>query len=653
MTKKEYLDLLTLMIQCREIDDRSAVLVRQGKGYGHVPSKGHEALMTVSYLLKEDDYLYPYYRGYHHMIGKGISPEQIAKDFFAKSSSSSQGFSASTHCSSVKYKVFPSAAPTASQCLPATGSAWGQKLEGHNNITLCSIGDAATREGEFYEAVCQAVQKSLPIVFLVEDNHYGISTPTKEISPFRLNIFHTDLFKNFNGRDVNEVFRYASEAIEKARNGFGPTMLWGEVDRLGSHTVGEDHRLYRAEQELNSLSDPIKMFSDFLIEKGFITKDELVNLRARIKDQVNETFEMVWTNDRDPEPQSINLHKHLYGETVQQENLSSLLLKTTETTMVESINSVLNLALRKNEKIIMFGQDIEDPKGGVFGFTKGLSTAFPDRVLNAPISEATIIGSAVGLAIHGYKPVFEIQFIDFITPGFDQLVSHVSSLRWRSCSQWTCPMVLYAPYGAYIPGAGLWHSQSNDGWWTHIPGIRVAIPSSPEDAAGLFWSAIQDNDPSLILIPKNIFRKRKIVTQFDNVPFGKGKIIKEGKDVIVVSWGNTVHLAEEAADDLSQSGVSIEVIDLRTLVPCDWDIIAKSLEKTGRLVVVHEDNKTGGFGESILARITSDPEYFSYLYAPPQLVARNDIHIPYHPHLLSEVLPSTKNIIDAIKLTLQ
>lgn len=653
MSKEEYLELLKLMIQCRELDERCAVLVRQGKSYGHVPSKGHEALMAVSKLLQNNDYLYPYYRGYHHMIAKGITPEQIAKDFFAKATSSSQGFSASAHCGSVELKVFPSAAPTASQCLPATGSAWGQKLDKTENITLCCIGEAATREGEFYEAVCQAVQNSLPIVFLVEDNQYGISTPTKDFSPFRLNVFQTDRFIKFNGRDVEETHSLAVEAIEKARKGLGPTILWGEVDRLGSHTIGEDQRLYRSEEELSTLTDPINDFSSLLIDKGFLNKDDLNNLNAEIKSQIATNFDRIWEQEKNVEPDSINIQKHMFGELPQQEDLSSLLPKMRESTMVESINSVLNMALQKNKKIIMFGQDIEDPKGGVFGFTKGLSSTYPGRILNAPIAEATIIGSAVGLAVHGYKPVFEIQFIDFITPGFDQLVSQVSSLRWRSCGQWTCPLVLYAPYGAYIPGAGLWHSQSNDGWWTHIPGIRVAIPSQPEDAAGLFWSAIQDNDPSLILVPKNIFRKRKVVEEYKSVPFGKGRIVREGDEVTVISWGNTVQLAQEAAESLAAQGVSIEVIDLRTLVPCDWDIITKSLEKTGRMVVVQEDNKTGGFGASILAHIVSNPEFFSYLYASPQLVARDDTHIPYHPDLLAEALPSKQNIIDAIISTLQ
>ncbi len=665
--RSTHLNLLRLMLQVRSFDKKSAMLVRQGRAHVHVSSSGHEGLMAIPFLLNKEDYLFPYYRGSHLMLGKGITIKELVQDFLAKPSSTSGGRSMVAHCGSFTYKVFPSAAPTASQCLPAVGSAWAQKMDKLNHLTVCSIGDGATREGEFYEAVCHAVQEQLPIIFLVEDNQYAISTPTAKFLPFQMGIFNQELLTQIDGRDVLQVLDCAARAIEKVRQGLGPSILWCSVDRLDSHTVGEDHRLYRTPDELAALCDPIQVYAAHLIKQGHLTEEELTKIELSLQNDVFATFDEVLENQKE-EP-DLNIKEHLYGAAVthrelftefplsQQISQSSQTLQPPQTlqtplTMVDTINLALNLGLQENSNMLLFGQDIEDPKGGVFGFTKGLSTLYPNRVTNAPIAEATIIGAAVGLAVHGYRPVFEIQFIDFITPGFDQLVSQVASLRWRSCSQWSCPMVLYAPYGAYLPAGGLWHSQSNEGWWTHIPGLRVAVPSTPEDAFGLFAAAMQDLDPSLILIPKHITRIKKSVTKFKAISFGIASIVKEGTDVTVVCWGNILELMEKVDAYYSEIGISLEIIDLRSLVPCDMKTIAKSLEKTGRLVVVQEDNKTSSFGSTIISNIVSNTEWFSFLYAPPQLVARDDIHIPYHPSLEYAVLPSVEDVIAAIKNTL-
>jgi len=321
--------------------------------------------------------------------------------------------------------------------------------------------------------------------------------------------------------------------------------------------------------------------------------------------------------------------------------------------MVEAINQALHAGMEKFPRIVTFGEDIKDPKGGVFGLTKGLSSRFPDRVSNSPLAEATIIGIAVGLAATGYRPMVEIQFIDYITPGFHQLVTQMATLRWRSCGEWSCPALIYAPYGAYLPAGGQWHSQSNDGWWAHTPGIRVAVPSTPEDAAGLFWTAIHSEDPSLILIPKHLMRLRKPALEYRPVPFGQAALRREGGDCTIVSWGNCLEIAEQAALQMDREGVHIEIIDLRTLVPCDWSTIERSLSKTGRLVLIHEDNRTCGFGEAVITEMTTDPKRFQLFFAPPQLVARYDTHIPYHPDLEYAVLPSLERVIEAIRSTLE
>lgn len=649
MNESNHLQLLHLMLQVRASDKKSALLVRQGKAHVHVSSSGHEGLTSIAFLLSKEDYLFPYYRGSHLMVGKGISIKELAQDFLAKPSSSSGGRSMATHCGSSAYKVFPSAAPTASQCLPAIGTAWAQKMDMLNHITVCSIGDGATREGEFYEAICHAIQENLPIIFVVEDNQYAISTPTKKFMPFEMGVFNPDLLIRVDGRDVFKTIDSAEQAIEKVRNGQGPCILWCSIDRLESHTIGEDQKLYRSAEEMAALCDPIQSYAEALINQGFLTLNDYKGIENSVQNDVFNIYDDVLENQ--PEIEIIDTKEHLYGPAIAHPD-KAISTPQSELTMVDAINLALKTGLKEINHMLLFGQDIEDPKGGVFGFTKGLSTLYPNRVTNAPIAEATIIGSAVGLAAHGYKPVFEIQFIDFITPGFDQLVSQVASLRWRSRSEWTCPMVIYAPYGAYLPAGGLWHSQSNEGWWTHIPGLRVAIPSTAKDAFGLFWSAFHDPDPSLILIPKHLSRIKEPVSELKSLPFGVASIVKTGTDVTVVCWGNILELMQNVDDICKQKGISLEIIDLRTLVPCDMASIANSLEKTGRLVVVQEDNKTSSFGATIISNVVSNPEWFSLLYSPPKLVTRNDVHIPYHPTLEYAVFPSVEDITNAIDSTL-
>ncbi|MFM9873815.1 MAG: alpha-ketoacid dehydrogenase subunit beta, partial [Fimbriimonadaceae bacterium] len=294
---------------------------------------------------------------------------------------------------------------------------------------------------------------------------------------------------------------------------------------------------------------------------------------------------------------------------------------------------------------------IEDPKGGVFKLTESLSDKYPKQVFNSPLAEATIIGVAVGLAMYGKRPVFELQFVDFFCPAMNQIMSNVSTTRWRSFGEWPTPMTIYAPYGAYLPGGSLWHSQSNEAYFAHTPGLKVAIPSTPEDAAGLLWTAIHSEDPCFIFVPKHIFRKRVDVNSVEPLGFGKAKILREGSDLTIVTYGNTLELAVEAAEKLAGQA-SVEIIDVRSIVPLDVETIAKSLEKTGRLVVIQEDTKTCGYGQHILSEITSNPETFSYLYSSPQFVTRPDVHIGYNPIYEYAALPDINDVLTACRTAL-
>jgi 2-oxoisovalerate dehydrogenase E1 component len=646
------LELLRTMMLSREGDRREGILMRQGKGWFQVPGMGHEALAAIAYHLRPDDYLFPTYRDRALMLARGMTTREIALDFMARAGSSSDGRNMPAHYSSRALNVFSVATPTGSQCLPAVGAAWGIRLAGDDRVVVCSIGDAATRQGEFYEAVCHAIQESLPIVFVVEDNQYGISTPTQNMLPMRLHVFDERWVVFVNGRYANEVYEKSGEAIRKARSGGGPTILWCEIDRLSSHTSADDHRVYRPTEEIEAMfeRDPIRLLAEQLIAEGALTQEQYEQMQAEIVREVDAIYQEV---ERIPLPDPARVLDHLFGEPPAQYKPLPLEVEREPTTMVAAFNRVLHAALETFDNIVMFGEDIEDPKGGVFGFTKGLSTKYPERVRNSPLAEATIVGTAVGLAATGYRPVFEIQFIDFITPGFHQLVSQIATLRWRSKGEWKCPLVIYSPYGAYLPAGGMWHSQSNDGWWAHTPGIRVAIPSTPEDIAGLFWAAIQDDDPTLLLIPKHIFRVRMPVQAYRAIPFGKAAVRREGTDVTVVAWGNTLELAFQAAEQFAQQGVSLEIIDPRTLVPFDWETVEGSLAKTGRLVVIHEDNRTCGFGQAIITEMTSVPERFNLLLSPPQLVARYDVHIPFCPELEYAVLPDLARVMQAIQTTLE
>lgn len=646
------IEFLRMMLLAREGDRREGILMRQGKGWMQIPAMGHEAIAALLSHLLPEDYLFPYYRDRLLMMVRGLSPEDMAREFFACTGSTTEGRNMPVHCSVRHLNIFPPTTPTGTHLLPAAGVAWGFSKALSNHIVLCTTGDASTRQGEFYEAVCFAVQENLPIVFVVEDNGYGISTSTATMLPFRLRVFNEDLVVRVNGRYVHEVFEKGGAVIEKARRGGGPTILWCEVDRIGSHTNADDHRIYRSAKEIEAMMkrDPIKLFAEELMRNGKLTLQEVRDMESEAKEAMDALYLRL---EKEAPPDPAHVRDHLYAPPVLEYAPVTFQAEEKTTTMVAAINRTLDAALERYPNMILFGEDIEDPKGGVFGFTKGLTKRFPGRVVNSPLAEATIVGAGVGLAATGYRPVFEIQFIDFITPAFHQLVNQVATLRWRSVGHWICPLVLYAPCGAYLPGGGIWHSQSNEGWWAHIPGLRVAVPSTPEDAVGLFWAAFQDEDPSLILIPKHIFRRRVPVREFQTLPFGRAAVRREGQDVTVVAWGNGLELAEGAAQLVHSHGISVEIIDLISLVPCDWQTVENSLAKTGRLVVVHEDNRTCGFGEAVIAEMVSSPLRFNHLLSPPQLVARNDIHIPYHPILEYAVLPDVNQVIQAILKTME
>jgi 2-oxoisovalerate dehydrogenase E1 component len=641
---------LRTLLLTRACDRAELSLLKQGKAWLHVSSEGHEALAVLAEHLEPQDLLFPYYRDRPLLLARGVTPAQLAREQMATADSASAGRQMPLHGSYRSLGIFPAVTPTAAQCLPAVGAAWGLQRQGARTLVLCTLGDAATRQGEFYEALCFAVEHRLPVVFVIEDNGYGISTPTANQLPLRLGVLALDRCTRVDGRDPDAIASAAAAAYAKARDGEGPQLLWCELDRLGSHTNSDDQAVYRPAPDLAAASarDPISRYTDHLLVAGHLTPDSLAALTSQIDAEVSAAFADAEQSIRLAHPPAVPSDLLAPVERVA---VLPPALRESAPTLVAALNSVLDAALASTPRTLVFGEDVEDPKGGVFGFTKGLSSRYPGRVVNSPLAEATIIGTAVGLAATGQRPVFELQFVDFLAPGFNQLLTQAATLRWRSRGEWTCPAVFYAPYGAYVPAGGPWHSQSNEGLWCHIPGLRVAVPSRPADLVGLFWTALHADDPSLVLIPKHLMRLRVATEAVTTLPWGRARVARPGSDVTVLTWGNGVPLALAAAEQLARE-CATEVLDLRSLVPCDWQAIGLSVQRTGRLVIVTEESRTGSFGQALLGEVMSRAVLFQTLQAAPALVARPDSHVPYYPDAEAQLLPSTNDVVAAIRQVL-
>lgn len=644
------LELLKLMYLSREGDRREGVLLRQSKGWFQVAGMGHETLALFGLMMEGGDYLFPYYRDRAMVLARGVTNFDLANAYFAKQRSSSGGRQMPGHYCSREKNIWSVPTPTGSNLLPACGAAWGIQLDGKKNLVVATIGDAAARQGEFYEAIAFAIERKLPVVFVVEDNRYGISTNTDRFNPFKLGIFGDEIgVERVNGRNPEAIYEAATDAFMKARHGGGPSILVCEIDRLCSHTSSDDHRVYRKPEEIAEMMerDPIRLLAENLIDSGELTLDQWELIQQEIDEQVDREYREAEMSE-DPSPE--NVFRNLFGPEPEAE--MPPLEAGRPWRMVDAVNSVFHKGLERDSRYFFFGEDVEDPKGGVFKLTAGLSTDFPNRVFNAPLAEATIAGVACGLASYGKRPVFELQFVDFVGPAWNQISQNMASIRWRSNGQWNCPAVIYAPYGAYLPGGSLWHSQANESTFAHYPGLRLVVPSTPEDAAGLMWTAMHAEDPTIYLIPKHLFRQPIPVQNVEPVPFGKARVRREGTDVTLVAWGNCMEQALDAAEKLAED-CSVEVIDLRSIVPWDRETIGRSLQKTGRLVIVQEDSRTCSIGQMIISEMSNSAETWYSFLSPPKLVSKPDVYIGYNPIYEYAALPSTMDVVRAVYQTIQ
>ena len=638
--------LLRVLWRSRLGDLREQSLIRQGKGWFHISGMGHEALAGIAIHLEADDYAFPYYRDRAFCTQRGLRDFDLALAFYAKRDSSSGGRQLTGHFSDRALNIWSHPSPVGVHLLPACGAAWGMQLDGKANVVYASLGEAAARQGDFYEAVCFAKERQLPMVFVVQDNRIAISTSTSHTNPIALGVLDRSEWIRVDGSDVEAVAEAGRIAVQQARAGQGPAFIWCDVERFSNHSSADDQRMYRAADELEAMQqrDPIKLFQRQLIADGLLTELEASEQEEALREEVRAAYRKASTQ-ADPLGEECRLH--LTGA-VAPAPLAKIKLKKS-CRMLDAVNRTFHAALDQLPDVVFFGQDIADPKGGVFNLTKGLSSKDPERAVNSPLAESTIMGVAVGLASYGKRPCFEIQFVDFIYPGWNQLVSNMATLRWRSFGQWQCPLVIYAPCGGYLPGGALWHSQAGEASFARVPGIRVVVPSTPGDAAGLFWTALHGADPTIILLPKHLmWAELPAPTAVEAIPLGQARLVRSGSLLTLVTWGNCIELVEQTLESMG-SELDIELIDLRSIAPWDKEAVATSLGKTGRLLIVQEDNISASVGQMIVAEMCGDRDVLQGLKTPPIIVSKDDVHVGFNPIYEFAALPDKARITAALE----
>ena len=654
--KKQLLDIYRNMILARKLDDREMTLLKQGKAFFHIGCSGHEAaqLAAANNMKPSVDWAYPYYRDAALCLGLGMSGKDQLLAFLAKDADpSSGGRQMPQHYGNKDLRIVTQSSPTGTQFLQAVGCSMSRKWEKSKEIVYVSSGEGSTSEGEFHEALNWSSREKLPVIFHIQDNGYAISVPVSDqiagSSVFDMVSGYENLAKyDVDGTNFFETNLAFQQAADRARKGKGPSVIVSRVVRLLSHSSSDDQRKYRSEKdlELDMARDPIIKFEKDCLGANVITKKDIKDIQSEVEKYIEEAVSWVENQD-DPDPKTAL--DHIFSDISEPEEpeINSI---NDKIVMVDAINHALDEEMEVNKKMIVYGEDIADPKGGVFTATKGLTDKYGnERVFNSPLAEASIVGTAIGLAVTGWKPCVEIQFGDYIWPAMMQIRDEAACIRYRSNGAWTSPLVIRVAVGGYIHG-GLYHSQSIDSYFFNIPGIRVAFPSNASDAKGLLKSSLRMDDPVIFLEHKGLYRQGYAATPEPDkdyvLPFGKANLIEEGDILTIVTWGAMVQKSIDAIKLCNLEKGDVDLIDLRTLNPIDWAAIHNSVEKTGKLLIVHEDLLTGGVGAEIAAKISD--ELFEELDGPIKRVAAKDCHVPYHDLLEKEVLPQTEQIVEAV-----
>lgn len=639
-------ELYEKMLGVYYIEERLKILTRQGKVSFLASTRGHEKVQvgTVMLLKPRHDWFFPYYREKAIAYALGMPLKDIFLHMLSREGDpSSNGRNMPEHFSSRELNLVSQTACTGTQFLPAVGAAKALKKDGSDAIVYVSSGEGATSEGEFFEAVNWATREELPVLFVIQNNGYAISVPqnaqtTSEVhriaAGFGLPSYQVD------GTWYESLYQTLPPLVQRMREGGGPALIEANVVRLDSHSSSDDQNKYRSEEEMEKARarDPILLTEKYLLTHGLLSQDSIDKLRADIQSKVDKAADEA---DAAPQPEVGHITERIYSDEKPFFKEQDPVYRSEDTiSMVEALNRGLREEMDRNPKIVMWGEDIADPKGGVFGVTKGLTNQYPDRVQNSPLAEASIVGVAGGMALLKYKPIVEIQFADYSWPGFMQMRDEIPTMRWRSNGAWSNPLVVRMACGGRIKG-GPFHSQCVEALYAHTPGWYIAFPSNAEDAKGLIKTAARCDDPVLFLEHKRLYRHITSKAREPNsdylIPFGKGKIKREGNSATIVTWGATVYTALELADEFDA-----EVIDLRTIVPMDDEMVFNSVRKTNRALVLHEDSVTLGWGAEVVARIASN--CFDYLDAPVMRVGAKDSFVGSAVSLEEEVLPSAEDL---------
>ena len=689
LTRGQLVRFYRTMLLSRRLDDRELQLKNQSLSYFQISGAGHEAVQVAAGLALRPgcDWVFPYYRDRALCLTLGLTAyDMLLNAVGAKDDPNSGGRQMPTHWSAPALRIVSPSSACTTQCLHAVGAAEAGELlprlpggepdppAPNDEVTLVSLGDGQTSGGEFWESLNTACNKRLPVVYLIEDNGYAISVPVEVQTPGG---DVSELVESFPGLHVIRVdgtdgvasFRAMSEAVAWARGRSGPALVHARVTRPYSHSMSDDERHYKsaAEREAEAARDPLRRFAGFLVAAGHATERDLDAVADGVDREVQEASDRAVAA---PKPEASTAALYVYSPTVDPASAAfeappAPAADGAPDTMVSAINRTLRDEMARDARIVVFGEDVADAsrpeilsevtgKGGVFKATLGLQRAYGhERVFNSPLAEANIVGRAIGMAIRGLKPVVEIQFFDYIWPAMMQIRDELSMLRYRSNNDWSCPVVIRAPIGGYLKGGALYHSQSGESIFAHCPGLRIAFPSTAEDAAGLLRTAIRADDPVLFLEHKHLYRQTYNKGLYPGpdytLPFARAAVRRKGADVTVVTWGALVQRSLLAAERASREGIDVRIIDLRTIAPYDWETIAEAVQATSRVVIAHEDQLTCGFGAELAAR-TAD-ELFEHLDAPVKRVAALDCPVAYSPVLEEAILPQADDVLDAIRAT--
>jgi 2-oxoisovalerate dehydrogenase E1 component len=662
LDRKTLATALRTMMLSRRLDEKMLTLLKQGKGFFHIGCAGHEAAQVAlgQHLRGGHDWFCMYYRDLAMTLTLGMTARDTMLAHLAKADDpSSGGRQMSEHFGHRELNILSTSSSVGAQYMPGVGFALATQRRGDDAVTYISGGEGSTSQGAFHESLNWAARAKAPALFHIQDNKFAISVPITEqtagASVYSIASGYDGLARaRYDGTDFFTAYAVGAAAVERLRSGGGPVILVADVVRLLPHSSSDDHSKYRAADDLerDRSRDPIVRLHRQLVDAGVMSDDEVEALRKEVFEEVEEASR--WAIDQaDPDPASAL--KHVYYEGGYDFEYEKGGPGTDEAgelvVMVDAINHALREEMERDERVIVFGEDVAGGKGGVFTATRGLTETFGgDRCFNSPLSEHSIVGSAVGLAAAGFKPVVEIQFADYIWPAMQQLRNQVAPLRYRSNDAWSSPMVIRVPCGGYIHG-GLCHSQNIESIFAHFPGLKVVMPSNAADAKGLLKTAIRMQDPVIYLEHKSLYRQGPARSPEPGknylLPFGKAKVVREGKDLTIVTYGAMVYKALGVARQMEREGVEVEVIDLRTMLPFDADTVLDSVRKTGRVVVFYEDHEFMGFGAEIAAQIAD--QTFEYLDAPVRRLAGAFTFIPFADPLERAVLPQDDDIMRAAR----